>query len=165
MSRHIESPRPDASDVSQGSQGQGTQQWLSGARNPPRKTANRAIKPQRLIHGKRAHQERLSFMHAYNLEARLVDAAHQTHEAIMNRTHRDPTDDGSVNERGWGRGAVVHRRAAPWPFPDRERGSCTTQRGLVQCKLQNLTGQSGGAGSRQSERRQRGCTGREERQS
>ena len=29
------------------------------------------------------------------------------------------------------------------------RGSCTTQRGLVQCKLQNLTGQSGGASPRQ----------------
>ena len=28
----------------------------------------------------------------------------------------------------------------------------------MQCKLQNLTGQSGGAGSRQSGRRQRGCT-------
>ena len=27
-----------------------------------------------------------------------------------------------MKERGLGRGAVVHRRAAPWPFPDSERG-------------------------------------------
>ena len=35
----------------------------------------------------------------------------------------------------------------------------------MQCKLQNLTGQSGGAGSKQSGCRQRGCTGGGERSS
>ena len=46
---------------------------------------------------------------------------------------------------------------------NRDRGSCTTQQGPVQCKLQNLTGQSGGAGSIQPRRWQWGCTGRGER--
>ena len=54
------------------------------------KTANKAIIPERLVNGKSAHQERLSFVHAYNLEAELVEAAHQTHEAIVNRTITTP---------------------------------------------------------------------------
>ena len=43
---------------------------------------NRATKTERLIHGKRAHQERL---HAWNLQA-----AHQAQEAIVNRTITTP---------------------------------------------------------------------------
>ena len=34
------------------------------SKNPPRDHGYKAIIPKRLIHGKRAHQERLSFLHA-----------------------------------------------------------------------------------------------------
>ena len=37
--------------------------------------------------------------------------------------------------------------AGPWPFPDRGWGSRSPQRGLVQCRLQNTTGQLWGSGS------------------
>ena len=52
--------------------------------------ANRTIIPKRLIHGKRAHRRRLSFLHTENLQAQLVKAAHQAHEAIVNGTITTP---------------------------------------------------------------------------
>ena len=67
--------------------------------------ANRATTSERLVNG--------------NLKAQLVKAAHQAHEAIVDRTITTPqttavelTQIECMNERRGGHGAVVHRRAA-----------------------------------------------------
>ena len=68
--------------------------------------ANRTIISKRLIHGKRAHRRRLSFLHTENLQAQL---AHQAHEAIVNGTITTPqtaavelTQTKRLNERSGG---------------------------------------------------------------
>ena len=120
------------------------------ARNLPRATmaVNKAIIPKRLIH--ELTRGGLSFLHAENMQAQLIKAAHQAHEAIVNRTITTPEMTAVELTQASDERETLGSLAM---LPHRKRGSRTTQRGLVQCKLHNLTGQSGRAGSRQSGRR------------
>ena len=102
-----------------------------------------------LVCGKCAHQGRLRLLHAWNLQAQLIEAAHQAHEGIVNRTITTPqtttvelTQTECMNQRGGVAVPSFTGEPLPGRFPDRDKGSCTTQRGLAQCKLQNLIGQS-----------------------
>ena len=126
--------------------------------------AIKTIISKKLIHKKRAHRKRLSFLHT-NQSSSPSPWNHRErnhHDSTNGDSWADPNQETEWDE--WGVMAPSFIGEPPLgPLPNREKGTCTKQRGPVQCKLQKPTGQSGGAGSRQSRCRQRGCTGGRER--
>ena len=127
MSRRKETPRPNAIEetASQESQGQGRNNGrVEQATRLATIASNRAIIAARLVTRECANQGRLSFLHTWNLKTQLVQATHQTHEAIMDGTITTPqatavelTQTNCMNWRNGGHGASFIWEPLPDRFP------------------------------------------------